>query len=90
MIQELHCHLNVGRLTRDYNKSFPFATRCRRTIETSPRFHDFDLASTQMSNFIDLASAFADDASDQIVRNINLLCLQLLLLGCLMGRNIGL
>ena len=82
VIQELHRHLDIGRLTSDNHQSLALASsRRRRTIHAHthrPRLHNLDLARTHVPNLVDLSAAFTDDTPDEVVRDVDLLRLQLL------------
>ena len=82
MIQQLDSHLDIRRLASDHDQSLPFSPRrCRRTIHAhsnSARFHDLDLARTHVPDLVDLASTFANYTAYQVVRDVDLLCLELL------------
>lgn len=82
VIQELHRHLDIGGLTSDNHQSLALASsRRRRTVHAHthrPRLHNLDLACTHVPNLIDLSATLADDTSHEIVRDVNLLRLQLL------------
>jgi hypothetical protein len=86
----LNGHLDIGRLPSDDHQPLPVTTPRApgRTDPHSPRLHDFDGARAHVPDFVDLASAFPDDATDEIVRNVDLLRLQLLwrLLGVVLWR----
>ena len=82
MIQHLHCQVDVCRMTRDDHQSLAFAA-CRKgcaiyTSPDSPRFHDLDLARTHVPNLVDLRTSFTNNAPNKIVRDIDLLSLELL------------
>lgn len=82
VIQQLHCHLDVRRLTCDHNQSLALAARRKgRPIDASPdsaRFHDLYLTRTHMTDLVDLRTSFTDDASNEVIRDIDLLGLELL------------
>lgn len=44
--------------------------------DPSARFHNLDMARAHLTNFVNLLSALANDASDQVVRDENLLRLR--------------
>ena len=78
LVEELDGHLDVCGLAGNYHQSFMFTTG-RGTIRSrtsSARFHDFDGTRAQMSYFVDFTASFANDATDEIVRNEYLLRLQ--------------
>lgn len=80
VVQELNRHLDVGRLSRNDHQTLSFTSSWRSIWPDARRtwFHDLNLTCTHVPNFVDLASSFSNDASNQVVRDIYLLCLQLL------------
>lgn len=82
MIEKLHRHLDVRWLAGDDHQPLAFlAGRCGGAIHTHPnsaRFHNLYLTCTHVSNLIDLAAALANDASHEIIGDVDLLRLQLL------------
>ena len=81
MVQKLNSHLDVGRLTGDDDQPLVFtASGSRSTIHTyahSTGFHDIDVRGAHMANLVDLGTALPYNASYQIVRDVDLLSLQL-------------
>lgn len=82
MIQELHSHLNVRRLSSDDHQSLALpSSRSRCAVHPdahSAWLHDLDLTRTHMPDLVDLCAALPDDASHEIIRDVDLLCLELL------------
>lgn len=80
MIEQLHSHLDVRWLT-SYDHQ-PLALSARRSTvhpnADSSWLHNPDLTGTHMPDLIDFTATLADDAPNQIIGNVNLLCLQLL------------
>ena len=91
MVQKLNSHLHVMGLTS--NDDQPLVLRphgASHPRRSRSRFHNLNLASAHMSNLIDFAPALPDDASNQIIRDVNLLRLQLRSrVGHHVGRNVG-
>lgn len=84
MIQQLYSHLYICRRAGDNYKPFAFASGRRWSAINShtrrARLHDLDLASAHMPNLVDLTSSFTNNTSYEIIRNVDLLRLELLLL----------
>jgi hypothetical protein len=82
MIKQLHRHLNVSRLSSDHNQSFPFTSswsRCSiHPYPHRPGLHNLDLTCTHMPNLIDLASSLPNDTPNEVIWDVDLLCLKLL------------
>ena len=47
---------------------------------SGPRFHDLNLAGAHVPDLVDFASAFSDNAANEVIRDKNLLGLKLMLL----------
>lgn len=78
MVQQLNSHLDVGRLAG--NNDQPFALRASRSAVSSCTWlHDLYLACAHVADLIDFTPALADNATDQTVGYIDLLCLHRLL-----------
>lgn len=79
MIQQLYRHLNVGRLSSYNNQALIFIPcRGRGTVQPGTWLHNLDLTSAHMTDLIDFATPLSNNAAHQIIRNVNLLGLQLL------------
>ena len=89
LIQHLYGHCDIGWLARNNHQTFALSARLnRRTINPNPnstRLHDLDLACTDMPDLINFASSFPNDTPDKVIRDVNLLCLELLwrVMGCI-------
>ena len=79
VVKHLDRHLDVGGLPSNDDQTLALAACCtsRHTRRHRARLHDLDLARAHVPNFVDLRAALADDASDEVVRNVDLLRLQL-------------
>ena len=82
-IEELHRHLDVRRLPGDNNEPLAF-TPCggRRAVHPNAHragLHYLDLARAHVPDLINLRAALPDDTPDEVVRDVDLLCLELLL-----------
>lgn len=83
MIEQLHSRLDLTRLAGHGHKPLVrsrSSTRWRATSRTScgsrARFHNPDRAARYAANLVDLGAAFADDTSDQVVGDVDLLGLR--------------
>lgn len=79
MIEQLDSHLDIRWLAGNHDQTLALTTSgC--PVGAGPRgsrFHDFYLTCTHVSDFVDLASAFPNDTSYQVVRDVYLLGLEL-------------
>lgn len=79
MIQQLHRHLDIRRRTRNDHQPLSLPRRRRRIQATRARtrLHDLDLTRTHMPDLVDLAPSLADDTTHEIIRDVDLLRLDL-------------
>lgn len=82
MVQQLHSHLDIGGLASNNHQPLAFpASGSRGTVHAdaySTRFHDLDVRSAHVANLVDFCASLSDDAPDQVVRDVDLLRLELL------------
>ena len=81
MVQQLYCHLDVSGLARNDDESLALASCRGRTVHAYAHrtwFHDLDLACAHMPDLVDLRTTLANDATNEVVGDIDLLRLQLL------------
>lgn len=73
LIKQANSHLNVRRRTS--NRHQPLITTSTSS-NTRTRFHDLDMTRRHASNLVNLGTAFTDDATDEVVRDEDLLGLR--------------
>lgn len=77
MIQQADSHLNIVWLTSYHDQTLTLVWRSSlstpRTDPDRTRFHNLNLARTHLADLVDLGTAFANDAANQIVRYVDLL-----------------
>lgn len=83
MIQQLDRHLDIRRLASDNNQPLPFSSTCGCRGSVHPytdctRLHYLDLTCAHVADLVDLAASLSYDTSYKVVRDINLLSLELL------------
>lgn len=77
MVKKLHRHLNIMRLSSDDDEPLILCSP-RSAVHTRrrcPRLHYFYLTSAHVPDFVDFATSFPNDATNKVVRNVDLLSL---------------
>ena len=80
----MNSHLNIRGRPSDNDQPLAITSGGRGAAidpgAGSPRFHDLNLAGAHVPNLVDFASAFSDNAANEVIRDKNLLGLKLVLL----------
>jgi len=82
MVEQLNRSLNLAGLSRDGDQAF-VGSRSRRSRyagrssgSCGARFHDLDVAPADAPDLVDLGPSFPDNASDEVVGDVDLLRLR--------------